>query len=139
MSLDAEILALEEKFWQAMVDGDVAAAAGLAADPCIVTGARGVARIDRVTFAQMMEGGEWKLHAFAFSDVKVERVTDEVAVIGYRVREDATVAGRRMTFEAADASTWVRRDGRWLCVLHTESVIGDPFGQSRPAAGAAVG
>ena len=35
--------------------------------------------------------------------------------------------------DAADASTWVRRNGRWVCALHTESLKGDPFGRDRRA------
>jgi hypothetical protein len=47
------------------------------------------------------------------------------------VREQLTVDGNPLTLEAADASTWVRRDGRWVCALHTESIAGDPFGRDR--------
>jgi len=38
------------------------------------------------------------------------------------------------TLDAADASTWVKKDGRWLCALHTESLIGDPYGRDRRTA-----
>jgi hypothetical protein len=41
------------------------------------------------------------------------------------------VDGKAVTLDAADASTWVRRDGRWRCALHTESIQGDPFGRDR--------
>ncbi len=41
------------------------------------------------------------------------------------------VDGEPVAFDAADTSTWVRRDGRWLCALHMESVAGDPFGRGR--------
>ena len=131
MNLEQEILSLEKKFWQSMIDKDTETGARLAADPCLVTGAQGVARIDRKTFVKMMDEGAWKLHAFDFSDVKVEQVTDDVAVIAYKVREDVTVDGKKLTMEAADASTWVRDGDRWECVLHTESVLGDPFGRDR--------
>ena len=78
-----------------------------------------------------MDGGTWTVKAFAFSDIKVESVNDDVAVIAYKVKEDLTVDGKPVSFEAADASTWVRRDGSWVCVLNTESVLGDPFGRDR--------
>jgi hypothetical protein len=136
MTLEEEILGLETKFWQSMIDKDSETGAQLSADPCIVTGAQGVARIDRETFAKMMDTGQGELHAFAFSDVQVEQVTEDVAVIAYKVREDLTVDGEKLTMEAADASTWVRESGNWTCVLHTESVLGDPFGRDRKPAGA---
>jgi hypothetical protein len=131
MTVETEILALEKKFWQSMIDRDAAAGAALAADPCVVTGAQGVGRIDRDTFMMMMDGGTWRLHAFAFRDVKFLAAADNVAVIAYTVREELTVDGKPLTMEAADASTWVKRDGGWVCVLHTESLLGDPYGRDR--------
>jgi hypothetical protein len=131
MNLESEILALEKKFWQSMIDKDSDAGARLTADPCLVTGAQGVGRIDRKTFAKMMDTGAWQLHGYEFSDVKVERVTDNVAVIAYKVREELTVDGKKVTLEAADASTWVRDGKNWTCALHTESVLGDPYGRDR--------
>ena len=79
MSLEQEILCLEKRFWQSMIDRDPKLGASLTADPCIVTGAQGVGKIDRRTFAAMMEGGSWKLHRFEFSDVKFTEVTKDVA------------------------------------------------------------
>ena len=51
--------------------------------------------------------------------------------LAYKVREKLTVDGKPVTLEASDASTWVRKNGRWVCALHTESVIGDPYGRDR--------
>lgn len=131
MSLEEEILGLENRFWQSMVDKDSGAGARLSAEPCIVVGAQGVGRIDRKTFAKLMETGEWTLRAYEFSDVTVERIGDDAAVIAYKVREDLTVDGTPLTIEAADASTWVRGKDGWLCALHTESLLGDPYGRDR--------
>jgi hypothetical protein len=131
MKLDQQILDLENQFWQSMIDKDAEAGVRLTADPCIVAGAQGVSRIDSKTFAKMVEHGTWILHDYEFSDVKVERVTDDVAVIAYKVRENLTVDGKKLTLEAADASTWVRDGDGWKCALHTESVLGDPYGRDR--------
>jgi ketosteroid isomerase-like protein len=128
---DAEIVALEQRFWQAMKDEDTAAAIALTAEPCIVTGAQGVARIDHAMFARMTDSMQSKLQSFAFSEVVVERPANDVAVIGYKVREELLVDGKPLTLNAADTSTWIRKGGRWLCLVHTESVLGDPFGRDR--------
>jgi hypothetical protein len=47
------------------------------------------------------------------------------------VREALHVDGEPVSFEAADASTWVRRGDRWVCAMHSESILGDPFGRDR--------
>jgi hypothetical protein len=44
------------------------------------------------------------------------------------------VEGKPLTLKAADTTTWVCKHGKWLAALHTESVLGDPFGRDRKAA-----
>ena len=126
-----EILDLEKRFWTSMKDKDVSAALQLTADPCIVTGAQGVSTIDKGTFTKMMSTAKWDLRDFSIDDVQVQQLGEDVAIIGYKVHEDITVEGSRLTLEAADTSTWVRQNGSWLCAMHTESLIGDPFGRDR--------
>jgi hypothetical protein len=127
-----ELLDLEGRFWQAMKDKDADAAVELLDDTGIVTGAQGATRLDRKTFVRMLKDQSWTIVDFEIADgADVLQLTDDVAVVAYRVRENLTVEGEPVTFEAADASTWVRRDGQWLCALHTESIIGDPFGRDR--------
>jgi hypothetical protein len=126
-----EILDLEKRFWTSMKDKDVSAALQLTADPCIVTGAQGVSTIDKGTFTKMMSAAKWDLRDFSIDDVQVQQLGEDVAIIGYKVHEDITVEGSRLTLEAADTSTWVRQNGSWLCAMHTESLIGDPFGRDR--------
>jgi uncharacterized protein (TIGR02246 family) len=130
--IESELLELERRYWQAIKDRDVDAALRLTDDPCIVTGAQGVARIDRASFERMMQTASWTLHRFELSDdAQVRMLGDDVAILAYRVHEELTVDGERVTLDAADASTWVRRDSRWVCALHTESIRGDPFGRDR--------
>jgi hypothetical protein len=50
-TIEHELLELENQYWQAIKDKDVDAAIRLSDDPCIVTGAQGVARIDARTMA----------------------------------------------------------------------------------------
>jgi len=129
--IEKEILDLEKRFWKTMQDKDIDAALQLTDDPCIVTGAQGVARIDKQTFAKLMTNSTWKLHDFDIKEVQVQPLSNDVVVIGYKAHEELTVDGQPLTFDAADASTWVRKNGRWLCALHTESLVGDPFGRDR--------
>jgi hypothetical protein len=131
-TIEHELLELENQYWQAIKDKDVDAAIRLSDDPCIVTGAQGVARIDARTMAGMMNAAAYTLDNFTISDdVHVRQLADDVVVLAYNVHEELTVEGKRVTLDAADASTWVRRDRRWVCALHTESLKGDPFGRDR--------
>jgi hypothetical protein len=53
------------------------------------------------------------------------------------VHEDLIVDGKPVSLDAADSSTWVKRDGQWKCAMHTEAILGDPFGRDRTAMPAA--
>jgi len=79
----------------------------------------------------MTKSTPFMLRDFKLKDVQVHLLRDDVAVLAYAVHEELTVAGEPVAFDAADTSAWVRRDGRWLCALHTESIVGDPFGRDR--------
>jgi ketosteroid isomerase-like protein len=130
-TLEKELIGLETEFWNAIKAGDIAAAVRLSDEPCIVTGAQGVAQLDKKTFTQMMEKANWTLRDFKIDNAKVQRLSDDVAIIGYKVHEDLMVDGKPMSLDAADASTWVRKNGRWVCAMHTESLLGDSFGRDR--------
>ena len=127
-----ELVSLERRYWQALQDQDDDAALKLTDDPCIVAGAQGIASLDRRTMADMLKQGTWKLLSFKIDpDVKLRMIGDDVALLAYTVHEELTIDGNAVKLQASDASTWVRRDGRWLCALHTEAVAGDPFGRDR--------
>ena len=131
-ALERELLDLEERYWRAMKEKDADAALRLTDDPCIVTSAQGIARIDKATLERMLRTASWTLNEFEIEDdAEVRQVNDDVAIPAYKVREKLTVDGKPVTVDAADASMWVRRGDRWVCALHTESIAGDPFGRDR--------
>jgi hypothetical protein len=114
-----------------MKDGDVATAMLLTDDPCIVSGPQGVASVDKQTLETMFKAGP-TLKDFQFKQgAKMRKLSDDVAVLAYEVREELTVDGQPVTIEAAECSTWIRRDGRWACAQHSEAIEGDPFGRDR--------
>lgn len=136
-NLESELIELERQFWQAMKDKDVSTAVRLTDFPCIVTGPRGIGQIDEDTFRGMMKAPPYTLEAFELGrEAKVRLVRDDVAIVAYQAHEELTVNGEHVTLDVADSSTWVRRDGNWLCAQHTEAIVGDPFGRDRTATAA---
>jgi ketosteroid isomerase-like protein len=131
-AVEKQLIELERSYWQALKDNDVAVVARLTADPCIVTGPQGIGDLSRKSMIEMMKNANYTLDAFELDDdMKVRMLDDDVAVIAYQVHEEFTVDGKPVTLDAAESSTWVRRDGSWVCALHTESLKGDPFGRDR--------
>jgi hypothetical protein len=134
-SIEQDLLGLEKQYWEAIKHRDVETAMRLSDDSCIIAGAHGVERIDRATLAKMMTSASYTLQDFTISDdAQVRVLGDDVAVLAYDVHERLKVDGQTVALDAAEASTWVRRNGRWLCALHVESLRGDPFGRDRVTA-----
>jgi hypothetical protein len=68
---------------------------------------------------------------FDEASIAVETLSDDTAVIAYKVTERIRVGGEPITMVAHDSSAWRRENGNWVCVLHTESPAGDAFGRDR--------
>jgi uncharacterized protein (TIGR02246 family) len=129
-----ELVQLEKRYWQAIKDRDVATCVDLSSDPCVVTGAQGVGLLSKEQMRTMMEKqAQYTLDEFDLKDIQAHLLGPDTAIVAYGVKEKITVDGKALTLEAADSSTWVRRDGKWECALHTEAVLGDPFGRDKAA------
>ncbi|MEO7456995.1 MAG: nuclear transport factor 2 family protein [Gemmatimonadaceae bacterium] len=128
-----EIVELEKRYWNAMIAKDVDTAVSMSDDPCIVTGAQGVSAITNAQYRTMMADGKWELKSYEMTDVQARMITDDVAIIAYKVTEQLVVDGKPLTLVASDSSTWVKKGGKWRNSLHTEAPAGDPFGRDRAA------
>lgn len=130
-----ELLEHERRFWNAMRDKDGEAASEMTHERCIVVGAQGVSAIDPNTMARLTRQGDWELERFTFdeSTAQVEFLNEDIALVAYKVKERLNVEGKPVSLEANDSSVWIRRNGEWLCAMHTESLAGDPFGRDKGA------
>ena len=130
-TVEKEVLELENRFWDAIKERNVEAAIALTDFPCLVAGSSGVGRIDKETFTKMMTGAKYTLDDFEIKDSEVRMLSDDIALVAYKVHENLTVEGKKVSMDAADTSVWVRRGGQWRCALHTESLAGDPYGRDK--------
>jgi hypothetical protein len=118
-----EIEGLESAFWQSMVDGKASVATGMLTEPAVMVSGHGLLKFDHASYEKMASKDETKLVDFEFSDFDVVFPNDDVAVASYRVRQDMQAQGKPLSSqEAFDSSTWVRMNGDWKCVAHTESL-----------------
>jgi hypothetical protein len=132
-TIDAELLDLEKQFWNAMKDRDAGVAVRLADDPCLVVGPQGIGEVDARAMASMMKSSPYETRRFSLDEknLHIRSVAKDVAVIAYKVVQDLTVDGKQVSIEAFDSSVWVRKDGEWVCSMHTETLAGDPYGRDR--------
>ncbi|MBC7539984.1 MAG: nuclear transport factor 2 family protein [Bacteriovorax sp.] len=131
-SIEKELLSLEKQYWQAIKEKDADTAVRLSDDPCIIAGAQGVESIDRQKLGEMIQASTYTLSKFKIGDdAQVRFLSDDVAILAYTISEELIVQSQVVTFHASDTSTWIKREGSWLCAMHTESISGDPFGRNK--------
>lgn len=133
---DSTLIALEKKFWQSMVDDDPETAIGMLDEPALMVSSHGAMQFDREQYRKMAEDGPMVVKSFELSDMQVMYPNDDTAVLTYRVKQ--AIAGREdgakaIEQEMADSSVWLRKDGEWRCVMHTETEI-DDGAKKKPAA-----
>jgi ketosteroid isomerase-like protein len=133
-SIEKELLTLETQYWHAIKTKDFETALRLTDDPCLVVGPTGVASIDKEKFRGMMGSATHTLRNFELEDVAIRALGNDAAILAYKVHEELIVDGKPVVVDAAHSSTWIKRNGRWTCALHSESLAGDAFGRDRQAA-----
>lgn len=120
-----DLVELEQRFWQALVDEDADTAVSLLADPALLVSDHGPMKFDHATYREMASKGPLMVRHYQLGEMEVLFPRPDVAVLTYQVTQ--TIAGRNSseatTQQMADSSTWVRRDGRWVCALHTETPL----------------
>lgn len=118
-----EIIALEKSYWEAIKAKDGSRTAELSGKSSLVTGDRGVMRIEREKMGRMTEEGNWTLDDYAFEHVEVSTPSPNVALIAYTVRQRVTMNGKTDDLRAVDSSVWIRGADGWECHAHSETFL----------------
>lgn len=122
-STENTVVELERKFWQSMVDQDTDTALSLLCEPALMVSPHGAMQFDHAGYRKMAEQGTMLVKSFEFSDMTALLPNDATAVLTYRVKQEVASreAGKKITQQMINSSTWVRDGDRWLCALHTET------------------
>jgi hypothetical protein len=121
----SDLIALEKKFWQSLVDDDADTAVAMLDEPAIMVSSHGAMQFDHAKYRQMAEHGTMKLKSYKLGDIDVTLPTKDTAVLTYRVKQTVSVRDKPdlLQQEMTDSSVWTRKDGQWRCVMHTETPI----------------
>ncbi len=120
------LIALENRFWQAMVDGDNDTATSLLTEPALMVSPHGAFQFDHAAYRKMADQGPRVVTSFKLQDVKVVFPNDNTAVLTYQVRQGVAPRNDKSAAEFEemhDTSTWVRVGQGWKCVMHTETPV----------------
>ena len=122
---EQQLIDLETKFWQSMVDQKTDIALGLLNEPALMVSQHGAMQFDHAGYRKMAEQGSMVVTSFEFDDMKVMMPNPSTAILTYRVTQEVAPRGKgkSTTTEMNDSSTWVKSGNDWKCVMHTESPV----------------
>jgi len=129
---EQNLVDLETRFWQSLVDQDAGIAVGLLSEPALMVSSHGAMKFDHAAYGKMVDQGSMIVISFEFTDMQVMLPKPDIAILTYRVKQGIAMRGKsESTFqEMNDSSTWVRTGSDWKCVMHTESPV-----ESKPSKG----
>jgi hypothetical protein len=117
------LIDLENRFWKSLVDQNTDTAVELLTEPAVMVSEHGAMKFDHAGYRKMAEKGPMVLTSFELSDMPVVFPNDSTAVLSYHVRQEVAQRGKegRDIQEMNDSSTWIKTNGEWRCVMHTET------------------
>lgn len=119
-ALLAALLKLESESWQFLKDRDVAAAKNYLGDDALLIFGDGT-RFTKEQYLKVMP--DFRLDSITIAPgAEIKVWTPDVATLLYRVTYASAMKDAKATaMKAMAASTYVRRNGKWLSVLYQET------------------
>ena len=115
---NSELITLENKFWQSMVDEDADTAMSMLTEPSLMISSHGPMQFDHDKFRQMLEHGSMVLKSFELHDMKfVIFPSEDSALITYKAKQSISTRGKpeQTNQEIVDSSVWTSQ--RWTMAL----------------------
>ena len=112
---EQELLTLEKAFAEAIVQNDLEDIGGLVTDDWIVIGPDGEI-VDRARFFEVIKSGALTHDMMESEDFRV-RVYGDSAVVTGLTRTKGKFMGQEFSTQERATDVFVKRDGRWQCVL----------------------
>lgn len=122
---EQELVDLETRFWQSLVDQDADTALRLLSEPALMVSSHGAMSFDHEAYRKMAVQGKMIVTSFEFSDMKVTFPNAATAILTYGVKQVVKPRGEGESTveEMNDSSTWIKTGKDWKCVMHTESPV----------------
>jgi ketosteroid isomerase-like protein len=112
---EEELLKLENAFAEAIADNDLEGIGRLVADDWIIIDPNGEI-VDRARFFEVIKSGSLTHEMMQSEDLRV-RVYEDSAVVIAVTRTKGKFMGQEFSTRERATDVFVKRDGRWQCVL----------------------
>ncbi len=83
-------------------------------------------RLDKASAAQQYSGSDCEIRSYALSDVQVQPLGKDAALITHKTTVDGTCDGRKIPASSWVASVYVRDGDKWKAAFHAEAPVVDP-------------
>ncbi|GAA1720298.1 hypothetical protein GCM10009809_15050 [Isoptericola hypogeus] len=120
----AELVAVDQEWTRAIVSNDAGQIGSFMADDWVIVSESGIATKEQF-LTYVASGGLTHSAMDRVGEPRV-RVYGDVAVLTTRATNTAHYEGRRFDADEWTTSMFVRRDGRWLCVLSHITPVASP-------------
>jgi ketosteroid isomerase-like protein len=110
-----EILKLAEQWAQALVSNDAQKIGGFMSDDWVIVGQNGITR--KQDFLPFIESGDLTHEAMELVGEARVQIYGETAVLSGRVTNNGHFKGAPFSADEWTTDVFLRREGRWLCVL----------------------
>jgi ketosteroid isomerase-like protein len=128
VSMEAELLAVSAAWDAALVDNDAGAVASFMADEWVFVSPSGIT--PRADIIEWIAIGRLAHHAMAPIGPQRVAIHGDVAILTARKASSGVWDGVSYTADEWVSEVFIRRDGRWTCVLsHKAAVEQDAAGQ----------
>lgn len=107
-----DLLDIEHELWKANLAGDGATFDRLLRDGAISVSPWGVA--EKPEAVALINANENPYHAYEISEPRLVELTDDSAVLTYKVHVEGTRGDAPFTIDFFATSAYVQRDGVWL-------------------------
>lgn len=124
-AITQELISFGNEWAKAMVANDAASIGSFMADDWVIVSERGISTKEQ--FLSFVESGALTHSSFEMaSDARVQRYGD-TAVMTIRVTNIAHFGGQQFDADEWTSDVFVKRDGKWLCVLSHITPVNNDF------------
>jgi ketosteroid isomerase-like protein len=115
MTAEEELLKLEKEFAEAIVKNDLEGVERLVVDDWIIIGPDGEI-VERARFFEVIKSGAMTHDTMESEDFRIRIYGDSAVVTGI-TRAKGKFMGQEFSTQERATDVFVKRDGRWQCVL----------------------
>jgi hypothetical protein len=131
-SVEQKLIDMEKQFWEAWKNKNGDPFRQNLTEQFVIVGEGGVGRGQNTVIDDVTKG-DCDVKSYALSDLKVDWLDDDMALLTYRADEDASCGGHKLPATVYAGSLWQKKGSKWLSAFHQETPAAPRSPQQTPA------